>query len=40
LVTLDRADHLISDQNDIELVAMTTAAFLNRYARDPIDPES
>ncbi len=32
LVTLDGADHLLSEQDDIELVALTTAAFLKRYA--------
>ena len=33
LVTVDGADHLLSDrQEDIDLVALTTAAFLNRYA--------
>lgn len=33
LITLDGADHLLSDPTDIEFVSATTAAFLNRYAQ-------
>lgn len=33
LISLDGADHLLSDRADIELVTSTAAAFLTRYAQ-------